>query len=183
MPVTLTFRVLGEAQVDRTLAGMEAASRDMRGAFETLRDRFLELERRQFATQGGFSGGWRPLSPRYAEWKAHHYPGKTILRRTDDLWRSLTEGPDIAIIEPGYMILGTSVEYAQAHQEGAGHLPRRRPVDLPERERREWVKVIQSYIRTGGVFGVRGVARPVRKTWAATSRPAGPRTGHVRRPK
>lgn len=160
MAVRLTFAVFGDTQIDRTLDGIEAAAADMRPAWEVLRDRFLTLERRQFATQGGYSGGWAPLSPRYAAWKAKHYPGKTILRRTDDLFRSLTEGPEIVILEPGYMVLGSAVEYGPYHQEGAGRLPRRRPVELPDRERREWVKVIQAYIRTGGVTGVRGVARP-----------------------
>lgn len=159
MPTRLTFSVFGDAQVDRELVGIESAAEDLRPAWETLRGRFLTLERRQFASQGGYSGGWAPLSPRYAAWKAVNFPGKTILRRTDHLYRSLTEGPDIAIIEPGYMILGTSVVYAEHHQRGGGRLPRRRPVELPDSERREWVKVLQSFIRTGGVTGVRAVPR------------------------
>lgn len=160
MAVRLTFAVFGDVQVDRTLEGIEAAAADLRPAWEVLRGRFLTSERRQFASQGGYSGGWRPLSPRYAAWKAAHFPGKTILRRTDDLYESLVDGPDIAILEPDYMILGTSVGYAAYHQHGSGALPQRRPVELPDRERAEWVKVLQSFIRTGGVTGVRAVPRP-----------------------
>lgn len=157
MPVRLTFTVLGDVQVDRTLEAIDERIVDMRPAWEALQARFLRVERRQFESQGRYSGGWAPLSPRYAAWKARHYPGKTILRRTDDLFRSLTEGPEVAVLEPGYMVLGTAVEYAEYHQQGAGRLPRRRPVELSDYERREWVKVVQSFIRTGSVTGVRAV--------------------------
>lgn len=157
MPVRLTFAVFGDVQVDRTLEGIEHRGEDLRPAWEHLRGRFLRLERRQFGSEGKYSGGWSPLSPRYAAWKARHYPGETILRRTDNLWGSLTEGPDVAVLEPHYMILGTSVDYAGYHQRGAGPLPRRRPVELPDSERSEWVKVLQSFIRTGQVTGVRAV--------------------------
>lgn len=155
MATRLTFAVFGDVQVDRTLEGIEENVADMRPAWSALRQRFLTIERRQFATQGGYSGGWSPLSPAYARWKARHYPGKTILRRTDALWRSLTEGPMVAVLEPDYMVLGTSVEYAEYHQLGGGRLPRRRPVELADAERREWVKVLQSFIRTGTITGVR----------------------------
>lgn len=158
--VRFTFAVFGDVQVDRTLEGISDRVVDMRPAWSELQRRFLIVESRQFRSQGGFSGGWSPLSPRYAAWKARRYPGKTILRRTDELFRSLTEGPDIAILEPDHMILGTSVDYGGYHQDGSGRLPRRRPVELPDWERREWVKVIQSFIGTGSVTGVRGVARP-----------------------
>lgn len=155
MATRLTFSILGDVQLDRTLESIESAATDLRPAWEVLRGRFTRLEARQFAGEGRYSGGWSPLSPRYAAWKAKHYPGKTILRRTDELWRSLTEGPEVAVIEPSYMVLGTAVDYAWYHQQGGRHLPRRRPVELPEAERREWMKVIQSFIRTGGFEGVR----------------------------
>lgn len=158
MAVTLSFGVFGEQQVERTLEGIADRAEDMRPAWEVLRGRFLRVEQRQFASQGRYSGGWAPLSPRYAAWKARHYPGKTILRRTDQLWRSLTQGPEIAILEPRFMMLGSAVRYGAFHQAGGGNLPRRRPVELSEYERRQWVKVMQSHIVTGGQTGVGGVA-------------------------
>lgn len=160
MAVQLTFRLLGDTQLDRTLEGIEDRTGDLRPAWEALRGRFLAVERHQFESQGGYSGGWAPLSPRYAAWKSRHYPGKTILRRTDELYHSLTAGPAIAVLEPDRMILGTDVAHAEPHQRGGRHLPRRRPVELADAERREWVKVLQSFIVTGQVTGVRGVGRP-----------------------
>lgn len=156
MPVTLTFGVLGEEQVARTLDRLADRAEDLTPAWEVLRQRFLRVELRQFASEGRYSGGWAPLSPRYAAWKARHYPGKTILRRTDELWRSLTVGPEIAILRPTEMTLGTAVPYAIHHQRPStpGQPPRRRPLELSEYERRQWVKVLQAHIVTGHQTGV-----------------------------
>lgn len=162
MAVRLTFGILGERQVDRTLAGIESNVEDWSPAFGTLRDRFLVLERHQFTSGGGYSGTWTPLSPRYAAWKARHYPGKPIMRRTDELYRSLTVGPQINIVHKDAMRLGTAVPHARFHQNPTvpGRPPRRRVVELPEGERREWAKVLQSFAVTGHLTGVRAVATP-----------------------
>jgi phage gpG-like protein len=77
---------------------------------------------RNFELEGRYVGGWAPLSPAYKAWKDQHYPGKTILRRTDALFRSLTfdghtVGPrGIFLPEERRLVLGTSVEYAEYHQ-------------------------------------------------------------------
>lgn len=163
MPQQVTISILGETQLDRTLEGIETRVEDMSPAFSALRDRFLTIERRQFATQGSYSGGWPALSPKYRAWKATRYPGKTILRRTDDLWRSLTEGPEVLVIGRDSLVMGTAVKYAGFHQQpaglyGGGPLPRRPPVEINEAERTEWVKVLQSYAVTGKITGVRAVS-------------------------
>jgi hypothetical protein len=83
---------------------------------------YSRLLQRNFETEGEMVGGWAPLSPAYAAWKAAHYPGKTILRRTDALFRSLNfergqPGPGgIFIAEARSLVVGTSVPYAQYHQ-------------------------------------------------------------------
>lgn len=166
MPTRLHFEFYGETQVDRTLERFEAAA-DMRPAWEALADRFAFVERRQFATEGAYaSGGWAPLSPAYAAWKARHYPGQPILRRTDDLFESLTVRPfdehgGIEVIEPSHMMLGSAVRYGRFHQHGTRRMPRRRPVELTEAERREWVRIVQRYLVTGvaPTIGPRGGIR------------------------
>lgn len=151
MAVTLRFSVYGEDQINRTLARFEAAD-DATPVWEALADDFLKIERRQFASEGAYgSGGWAPLSPRYAKWKAEHYPGRPILERTGDLVASLTEGPQVRIITPGFMVLGSAVDYGEYHQTGTPRMPRRRPIEFTESTRREWVKTMQRYIVTGEV--------------------------------
>jgi Phage virion morphogenesis family len=140
----------GDVQLDRTLADIDDRVSDMRPVWDVLADRFAALESRQFATEGAFgSGGWAALSPRYAAWKATHYPGQTILRREDDLFLSLTERPfGIEVLEPGFMIVGSDVEHGAYHQRGDG-VPQRRPVEFPETERVEWLRAIQRFLMTG----------------------------------
>lgn len=153
MPVELRLAFYGEHQIDRTLARFAEAASDARPAWEAMADRFAKAEARQFRSEGSYgSGGWAPLSPRYAAWKQRHYPGRRILERTGDLKRSLTDRPfGIEVIEPGFMVLGSAVSYGAYHQAGGPNLPRRRPVELPESERREWVKILQRFIVTGKV--------------------------------
>lgn len=152
MAFRITFDVLGEVVLDRTIDRAADHVEDFRPVWEVYRGRFLEAERRQFASEGAYgSGGWAPLSPRYAAWKARHFPGQPIMRRTDDLFHSLTDadGPAIAIMEPSYAIFGSDVLYGVHHQRGDPPVPRRRVLELPESERRAWVKIAQRYIVTG----------------------------------
>lgn len=153
MAMRFTFAVEGETQVDRTLARFAENIGDARPVWEALADRFAKVEARQFDSEGGYgSGGWPALSPAYAAWKARHYPGKPILERTGALRASLTERPfGIEVIEHGSMTLGSGIDYGKYHQAGGDHLPQRRPVELPEGERRAWVRLIQRFIVTGKV--------------------------------
>lgn len=149
---SVRFSFYGDVQLERTLLRFSDAAADMRPAWERLRRRFVAGQRRQFASEGGWgSGGWDPLSPRYASWKARMYPGKPILRRTDELYNSLTQGPAVNVQEAHMAAFGSDVDYGAHHQRGGERLPQRRPVELPEQERREWMRVIQRYIVTGDV--------------------------------
>lgn len=146
-----TFTVEGETQIDRTLTRFHENASDASPLWDALANRFATVERRQFASEGAYgSGGWRALSPSYAAWKARHYPGKPILERSGDLKDSLTRRPfGIEAITPKSLTVGSGIDYGRFHQAGAGNLPQRRPVELPEAERRAWVRLIQRFIVTG----------------------------------
>lgn len=152
MATLMRFSFYGDVQLSRTLADRAERAEDARPVWDVLADRFAILERRQFRSQGAHaSGGWSPLSPRYAAWKARHYPGQTILRRTDDLFRSLTQRPlGVEVLEPLLMVVGSDVEYGRYHQAGDG-VPQRRPVELTEHARQEWVRTLQRFLVTGEV--------------------------------
>lgn len=153
MAVRFRLSFYGDTQLDRTLARFASAIADARPLWEKLANRFAAIERRQFASEGAYgSGGWAALSPNYAAWKSRHYPGKPILERDGDLKRSLTRRPfGVEVLEPHAMTVGSDIDYGRYHQHGGGNLPRRRPVEFPESERREWVRLIQRYIVTGNV--------------------------------
>lgn len=150
MGFRLTFDFYGDVQIDRTLARVGANVEDATEAWEQIADRFARFESRQFASEGrAGSGGWAPLSPRYAAWKAKRFPGQPIMVATGELRASLTERPfGVEAIRPQSMAIGSGVDYGAFHQKGDG-VPQRRVVELPESERREWVKILQQHIMRG----------------------------------
>ncbi len=147
----LTFETFGEEQVARGLDAISWRVQDVRPALEAMGDRFAELNTRQFESEGSAStGGWPALSPKYGAWKAEHYPGAPIMVRDGDLKESLTRRPfGVDEIDMTTAVFESGVEYGIFHQQGAGHLPQRRLVDLPEAERRAWVKIAQQYLMEG----------------------------------
>ena len=153
MPTRIAFDFYGDVQLERTIDRTIDRAEDASPAWEAIANSLVRAERRQFATEGGYaSGGRAPLSPAYAAWKARHYPGKPILERTGRLKASLTERPlGVEVIRPHSAILGSHVPYGLHHQRGGGRPPPRRPVELPESIRREWVKIVQRWIVTGKV--------------------------------
>lgn len=116
---------------------------------------FYELQERAFATEGASSGGrWAPLSPRYATHKASRYPGKTILRRTDALYRSLT-GPFSEFstfrLTDDEVLMATRHPAAVPHAQGTSRMPARPPVRLRDIDRRRWLKGLQRYLIEGDI--------------------------------
>ncbi|WP_040457273.1 phage virion morphogenesis protein [Kribbella catacumbae] len=151
MAVRMTFSFYGDTQLDRTLARFQERPEDARPVWDALADRFATIERRQFKSEGKYaSGGWAPLSPQYAKWKAKRHPGAKILHLTGDLERSLTQRPfGVEVIERHSMAIGSNVPYGKYHQNGTDRMPQRRPVEFTEAERARWVRTLQRYLMTG----------------------------------
>lgn len=162
MPFLLSFSVDGDQQVLRRLERMRHRTTDLTPAFEQMHKSFLALERKQFASQGqSGSGGWKPISKEWldtkTEWKASgkkvtdQYGTRTvvdtrILHMTLLLRRSLTNkthAQHIKEIGPQEAYFGTSVFYADYHQNPKKKSNRRRPVELTESQRRAWVRYVQ----------------------------------------
>lgn len=156
--VRITLDVFGDTQFDRTLLRIGERAEDMGPAFNDLADDFLLIEERQFQTEGGFaSGGWKELAAATIERKAALDLDPRILHATLRMRESLTERTDpdhVRRIDSDEFVVGTKVKsekgypYPRAHQRGKG-VPRRRPVELRDQDRRAWVKALQSYVMTG----------------------------------
>jgi len=70
---------------------------------------------RIFATEG--YGQWPQLSPKYAQWKRKHYPGKKMLRLTDAYFKASTQkgaGGNIAHYTKDYMEWGADLSYFES---------------------------------------------------------------------
>lgn len=161
--VRLIIETLGEKQIEREFMEHRGRAMNPLPVFEILAARFLMVEREQFITEGMTgSGGWRPLSPGYLAEKIRGGYDPRILHRTLRMMHSLTQADApgaIRRITPEFMELGTDVtndkgkSYPRAHQQGRG-VPKRKPIDFTEMERRRWVKTVQAYIVHGRlVFG------------------------------
>lgn len=149
----LELEVYGDTQFSRDLLRFRDRGMDMVPAFRSLADDFLDIGREQFGSQGGRSGGWRPLSPTYLARKVADGHDPRILHRTLRLRRSLTmETADtIRRLAPDEMFVGSRVPYGVHHQHGAprANLPQRRPVELSNADRVRWVKILQRYLIEG----------------------------------
>lgn len=114
------------------LKGMRERAQDVSPALDGWVDDVVEEVTLNFASEGErFGHAWAPLSPAYAAWKSLHYPGKTILRRTDKLYESLTVRP-LAIERIGKQsaTVGTDVPYARYHRDGTDKMPSRPFLEL-----------------------------------------------------
>lgn len=128
--VSLNVTVLGEEQVNARIDRFVNQVKDWRIVWEDVEDEFWNIEKDQFDTQG--HGGWEPLSPRYAAWKAVHYPGQPLLVLSGELRSAVTGGAGRFVRrEPMQMALGwQGVPYWRFHQTGTRNMPQRKVVDL-----------------------------------------------------
>jgi phage gpG-like protein len=146
----LSLEVYGDRQLDRKLLRFSDRVGDLEPVFTDLADDFLSIETRQFTSEGAFaSGGWAPLADSTVRRRGSAHP---ILDDHGDLRASLTDAAAkgaIRDITSDSLFVGTDVDYAQYHQQGTSRMPRRRPVEFREADRRRWVKAIQRYLTTG----------------------------------
>jgi phage gpG-like protein len=150
----INIEAFGVTELDRTIVRVSERAEDMRPVWVVLHKRFVEMERRQFSSQGISAGGWRPLTPATIARKAQMGLDTQIMHATHRLRDSLTRtGHADHVYRPrkDEVFFGTRVPYAGPHQRprSSNPLPQRRLVAFTESERREWVKAIQRYIVTG----------------------------------
>jgi len=134
--------VQGTVQLDRSFNRVDQEISDFRNFWPGVITAFYEIDTEQFATEGaqGASGQWAALSPAYKIFKEREFPGKSILRRTDALYESMT-GPDAlgSILRPekDELIIGSALPYALAQH-------KKRPIiSLSEDNKRKIIKGIQ----------------------------------------
>lgn len=138
--IVITVEMIGKDRVLRGLAAAQNVMKDLRPYFrdvfapryfKQVQDAF-NMEGQSRDSRGRFAGGrWEKLSPRYKAWKDRWYPGLPILTREGFLrdslqWTGTHLGPG-GVFEayPTYVIYGTTIPYASAHQKGTARLPAR----------------------------------------------------------
>lgn len=117
MPIDIEVRVSGTTpdQMLRGYTQVATALQDWKRPFQAMAVEYAAYEEHVFASEGSahLKGQWKALSPRYAAWKAIHYPGRPILTRTGALRRAAGEIRELAKARLA-MGPGTTIAYAAA---------------------------------------------------------------------
>lgn len=139
-----TYQVSGGKVFDRMLGLVADQASDMRPAWNEIRGVFHANRRQDFNTEGRHSGSrWKRLSPDYRDRKERLFPGKTILRRTDNLYSSLVSPahPDAV-----YRASAKSMAIGTRDPKGRWHQPKRPPIRLNEPEKRAWTGIMHEHV-------------------------------------
>ncbi|MDE2097862.1 MAG: phage virion morphogenesis protein [Patescibacteria group bacterium] len=144
------LEIAGQVQMDRGIARFADGVSDYRPIWPVIADDFYAQEKDQFKSEGTEGGEeWQQLSPEYEKWKEVHFPGKPILQRTGDLYKSLTSASDPNTVnrqERKTLTLGSKVPYAIYHQRGTSRMPARPEIQLPEAFKRTTMHHMQVYL-------------------------------------
>ena len=138
----------GEVQLDRALSRFGEHIPNMQPFFEMAADMISGFVRAQFESEGGRTGGWAPLSPKYAAYKLSKVGSQPILVYTGRMRQSLIEktGDNIREIGTDRMRWGTSTPYAIWHQRGTSKMSQRKIIDLTEDDRMALMKALQRFL-------------------------------------
>lgn len=133
MAILLSWEVIGADSVKKGLAAIQDAIQDLTPFWkEVFAPKYFAAVQDLFSTSGTprgeggrFSGApWARLTPKYAVWKHKNFPGLPILTRTGKLRESLRWGGSglgasgIFEPQPSFVVAGTAIPYASAHQTG-----------------------------------------------------------------
>jgi hypothetical protein len=87
--VRTTYEVTMSGALARVVKRLHALGPEvMMDALADTGDRAVAAWRGNINAGRSAAGRFKPLAPRYAEWKARHYPGTSILFRTGSMYRS-----------------------------------------------------------------------------------------------
>jgi phage gpG-like protein len=153
--VEFVFESFGEKLIARKIDRLGYRALTAKPAFEGIADRIRGYEKRLFDSEGASSGRpWEPLAASTVAHKAKAGLDPRILHATHRLRKSLTDAHDpehLEIATNDSLVFGSLVPYGKYHARGSGHLPKRRPIQFNEAQKRRILKRLQLYLMTGEV--------------------------------
>ena len=90
MTVYIDIKVKGTEKVQAKMDLMFVRSKSFEPIFIKAKKQLELSNAANFSAQGLPAGGWAPLDPQYAAWKAVRFPGKPIMVANGKLFRSVT---------------------------------------------------------------------------------------------
>ncbi len=121
--VNLHIETLGNERIIRGFNRFTEYMKDLRVPFKRMLKHFYQIEEENFKVEGK-PKTFTPLKEKYRDWKSRHYPGKTIMRLKDNLYKALTgkTGFDSSLMKQVKKIgrsnaeFGVICSYAEKHQ-------------------------------------------------------------------
>ncbi len=109
------------------LDAMKNAATDFRPVFEWARRELAKSYKDNFTASGLPVGGWSPLKPEYASWKARNFPGAPLMVQTGKLFRDVSSlrGAKTSIRKTKATFSTSGIEYASFHQYGTSRMAKR----------------------------------------------------------
>lgn len=149
-----TFDASGDQLVSRKLLRYADRATNAQPAFESIADTLRGYEKRLFDS-GGASGGapWDSLAPSTVRAKAAAGLDPRVLRATNALRNSLALKDDKnhqEIVTENQLVFGSTLPYVAYHQRGRG-VPKRRPIQFNENQKKYILKKLQRFLATGEV--------------------------------
>lgn len=140
--------VTGSEETLSELDAMHARASDLYLVMGRAAEILVDEVKRHLEEQQSPRGTFQALSPNYAKWKAQHFPGKTILRATDDLYRSVSSDAKTDRAEAGPV----GIAYAAVHNYGGGNnIPQRQYAWIHDDTGQVLEDLTVDYVMTGVV--------------------------------
>lgn len=124
---------------------------DWRPLLEAFGELFKGNEQRQFASEGGNSGGWAPLTEAYDAWKQAHFPGPIGVLH--GFLRSAMTGGDgytqiVGKTEASYGLGGGPATVYGKYFDGGNTrgMPARKVIAFDSGERARWQKLVHLWL-------------------------------------
>ncbi len=148
--VTISIETIGEERFIRGFSRIVEDMDDMRPAFQDVSEDFYRREKQIFDRQGD-PVAFKSLSAAYKKWKTLHFPGRKIMQLTGRLRLSLVDpdrakaGDVVKKISKRSAEFGSQVPYAHRHQMGTGGMPKRMIVQLTNKDKIRWGRIIHEW--------------------------------------
>src|SRR4051812_31916579 len=150
--------IFGDKQMRRQLLHAADVAGDMRVGLNKIADDMFRVIGATFSSQGRrYGGSWKALDPQTVKRKAAAGSlDPRILIASGALMRSVSHEGDpnqIFQVTGSEIILDSTLDYAEAHQRGNDHVPKRQFIKFYPQDRRRWVGIVQDELRNA-ILGV-----------------------------
>jgi phage gpG-like protein len=151
MVAVITVQVTGDVELIAKYDAMARRNEAFQPVLTWARNELVKSFSENFSSNGLLVGGWAPLDPTYATWKAVRFPGRPTLVQNGRLFKSLVADNAGASIGPNEFVVGTNLRYAKFHQYGTTKMPKREILFEPRGFKKNLKEKVSDWIIKGTI--------------------------------